>query len=139
MNMATTATKVSYFAMQIPNRAGEASRILTSLAKAGVNLHAFTGFPNGRRSQVDFIPVNPSAFLSAARRMKLRVSKRKAGFVIRGNDQRGALANVLSKLSKAKINVTAVDAVGAGGGRFGAILWVKAEGVNKAAKALHAK
>jgi hypothetical protein len=139
MNMATTATKVSYFAMQIPNRAGEASRILTSLAKAGVNLHAFTGFPNGRRSQVDFIPVNPSAFLAAARRMKLRVSKRKAGFVIRGNDQRGALANVLSKLSKAKINVTAVDAVGAGGGRFGAILWVKAEGVNKAAKALHAK
>ena len=137
--MATTATKVSYFAMQIPNRAGEASRILTSLAKASVNLHAFTGFPNGRHSQVDFFPVNPSAFLAAARRMKLRVSKRKAGFVIRGNDQRGALANVLSKLSKAKINVTAVDAVGAGGGRFGAILWVKAEDVNKAAKALHAK
>lgn len=137
--MATTAKKVIYFALQIPNRVGEASRILTSLAKSGVNLHAFTGFPNGRRSQADFIPVIPSSFLSAARRMKLRVSKRKSGFVIRGNDQRGALANVLSKLSKAKINVTAVDAVGAGSGRFGAILWVKAKDVNKAAKALHAK
>lgn len=136
--MATTAKKVSYFAMQIPNRAGEASRILTSLAKAGINLHAFTGFPNGRRSQLDFIPVNLSRFQKAARRMKLRVSKRKTGFVIRGNDQQGALANVLSKLSQAKINVTAVDAVGAGNGRFGAILWVKAKDVNKAAKALRA-
>src|SRR3989338_4393653 len=54
MNMAT-AQKVSYFAMQIPNRAGEAGRILTGLAKSGVNLLAFTGFPHGNRSQVDFI------------------------------------------------------------------------------------
>ncbi len=56
------AQKVSYFAMQIPNRPGEAGRILSGLAKAGVNLLAFTGFPNGRNSQVDFIPANPTTF-----------------------------------------------------------------------------
>jgi hypothetical protein len=50
----------------------------------------------------------------------------------------GAIAKVTSKLARAKINVTAVDAVSAGGGRLGAILWVKQKGVNRAARALGA-
>ena len=133
-----TAQKVSYFAMQVPNRAGEAGRILSGLAKAGVNLLAFTGFPNGNRSQVDFIPANPSTFLAVARGMKLRLRGRKTGFLVRGGDQRGAIAKVMSKLARAKINVTAVDAVCAGAGRFGAILWVKQKDVNRAARALGA-
>ena len=133
-----TAQKVSYFAMQIPNRAGEAGRILSGLAKAGVNLLAFTGFPSGRNSQVDFIPANPATFLAVARGMKLRLRGKKTGFLIRGSDQRGAIARVMSKLARAKINVTAVDAVGAGAGRFGAILWVKQKDVTRAARVLGA-
>jgi hypothetical protein len=137
MKMAT-AKKVSYFAMQIPNRTGEAGRILAGLAKAGVNLLAFTGFPAGQSSQADFVPVNPKTFLAAARRMKLRLRGKKTGFLIRGNDQRGAIAGVLAKLAKARINVTAVDAVCAGSGRFGAILWVKQKDVSRASRALGA-
>jgi hypothetical protein len=137
MNMAT-AQKVSYFAMQVPNRVGEAGRILAGLAKAGINLLAFTGFPSGRRSQMDFIPANAATFLAVARGMKLRLRSKKTGFLIRGRDQRGAIARIMSKLAVAKINVTAVDAVCAGGGRFGAILWVKQKDVNRAARALGA-
>ncbi len=133
-----TAQKVSYFAMQIPNRAGEAGRILAGLAKAGINLLAFTGFPNGRRSQMDFIPANTTTFLAVARGMKLRLRDKKTGFLIRGKDQRGAIAKVMSKLATVKINVTAVDAVCAGGGRFGAILWVRQRDVSRAARALGA-
>ena len=133
-----TAKKVSYFAMQIPNRPGEAGRTLAALAKYGINLLAFTGFPDGHRSQVDFVPANPASFLSAARRLKLRLRAKKTGFLIRGNDKRGAIAGVLSKLAKSRINVTAVDAVCAGGGRFGAILWVKQKDVSRAARALNA-
>ena len=132
------AQKVSYFAMQVPNRAGEAGRILAGLAKAGINLLAFTGFPNGRRSQMDFIPANATTFLAVARGMKLRLRDRKTAFLIRGTDQRGAIARITSKLATAKINVTAVDAVCAGAGRFGAILWVKQKDVNRAARALGA-
>jgi len=132
------AQKVSYFAMQVPNRPGEAGRILAGLAKAGINLLAFTGFPNGRRSQMDFIPANPATFLAVARGMKLRLRDRKTAFLIRGTDQRGAIARITSKLATAKINVTAVDAVCAGAGRFGAILWVKQKDVNRAARALGA-
>ena len=132
------AQKVSYFAMQIPNRAGEAGRILTGLAKAGVNLLAFTGFPNGRRSQVDFMPANPATFLAVARGMKLKLRGKKTGFLIRGKDRRGAIAGVMAMLARSGINVTAVDAVSAGSGRFGAILWVKQKDVNRAVRALGA-
>ncbi len=132
------AQKVSYFAMQIPNRPGEAARILAGLAKVGVNLLAFTGFPSGRSSQVDFVPADPETFQAVARGMKLKLRGKKTGFLVRGGDRRGAIARVMARLARAKINVTAVDAVGAGGGRFGAILWVKQKDVSRAARALNA-
>jgi len=50
----------------------------------------------------------------------------------------GALAGVLGRLASAKVNVTAVTGLCAGMGRYGAILWVKARDVNKAAGALGA-
>ena len=59
--------KVDYFAMQVPNHAGEAHTMLAHLRKARVNLLAFTGFPNGRGSQMDFVPANSAAFRQAAK------------------------------------------------------------------------
>jgi hypothetical protein len=44
----------------------------------------------------------------------------------------------VSKLADAGVNITALDAVAAGEGRYGAILWVKPAEVRKAAKALGA-
>jgi hypothetical protein len=49
-----------------------------------------------------------------------------------------AIAKLMTKLAHAKINVTAVDAVTAGAGRFGAILWVKQKDVTRAARVLGA-
>jgi len=48
------------------------------------------------------------------------------------------VAEVLKRLADAKINVTALDAVCTGGGRYGAILWVKPASFEAAAKALGA-
>ena len=52
------ARKVDYFAMKIPNRAGEAARLLKAMGKAGVNLLAFTGFspPVAARRLILFRP-----------------------------------------------------------------------------------
>ena len=80
----------------------------------------------------------PTSFLAVARGMKLRLRDKKSGFLIRGKDQRGAIAVFMAKLARAKINVTAVDAVCAGAGRFGAILWVKQKDLVRAARVLGA-
>ena len=134
--MAESIRRVDYFYLTAPNKPGEGAKALATLREAGVNLLAFSGFPSGRRSQLDFVPEDPAAFRKVARKAGWKLSPRKTGFLIEGEDQGGALLNVVSRLADAKINVTAVDAVCAGQGRYGAILWVKSPDVRKAAKAL---
>lgn len=136
--MAQTLRKVDYFYVQTPNAAGEAARIFSALRHAGVSLLAYSGFPSGRRSQQDFVPADSIRFTTAMKKLKLKLSRKKTGFLLEGDDKVGALTNVLSKLAKTKINVTALDAVAAGKGRFGAIFWVKPRDVARAAKLLGA-
>ena len=61
--MADTVRKVAYFVMEVSDKPGEAARVLEVLAEAGVNLLAFSGFPRGRKSQLDIIPEDASGFL----------------------------------------------------------------------------
>ncbi len=58
----------------------------------------------------------------------------KKGFLIYGDDRVGVVAELLEKLTQAKINVTATQAVIAGADRFGMILWVKSPDVRRASK-----
>jgi hypothetical protein len=136
--MAETIRKVDYFVMDVPNKPGEAAKALEAVAAWGVNLLAFSGFPSGRRAQIDFIPEDATVFTAAAKQVKLKVKRKKTGFLVQGDDRPGAVAGIMKRLSDAKINVTAIDAVSAGAGRYGAILWVQPRDVNKAAKALGA-
>lgn len=133
-----TIRRVEYFYIQVPDKPGEGARALAALRQAGVNLLAYSGFPAGKRAQLDFIPENPEAFKQAARQAKWKVKGPKRGFLIQGDDRVGACAEVLDKLAAAKIDVTAMDAVVAGMGRWGAILWVKSGAFKKAAQILGA-
>lgn len=136
--MADTIRLVEYFYITASDKPGEGARALNVLKEAGVNLLAFSGFPQGRRAQLDFIPADPAAFKAAAKRAKWKVVGPKRGFLAQGEDRVGAVAELLERLSAAKINVTAVDAVSAEGGRCSAILWVAPKDVKKAAALLGA-
>ena len=137
--MSDTIRKVDYFYTMVPNRAGQAAAILAGLADAGVDLLAFSGFPSGRRSQLDLVPADSAKLKRAAKKLGIALSARKSGFLVRGTDRVGALKRVVGTLAKARINITAIDAVTAGKGRYGAIFWVKAASVAKAAKLLRAR
>lgn len=134
--MPESIRQVDYFYIQTPNKPGEAARALAAIKDAGVNLLAFSGFPSGRRAQLDFIPADSAEFVKAARKAGLKLSPRKSGFFLQGEDRVGAVADVLTKLAAAGINVTAIDAVCGGAGRYGAIFWVKPPDRRRAAKAL---
>ena len=136
--MADRVRKVDYFYVMVPNTAGQGSKILAGLAAAGVNLLAFSGFPSGGKGQIDLVPESSGKLRRAARK-KLKLSKKKTGFLLQGKDRVGAMTKPLATLAKAKINVTAMDAVVSGKGRFAAIFWVKPKNVAKAAKLLHAR
>jgi hypothetical protein len=137
--MADTIRKTDYFAIQVPNRPGAGARMLAGLKAEGVNLIAFTGFPNGKTAQVDLVPERTAALRRAAKKLKLRLGKRKTCFVVRGDDRVGALSNLMQRLAAARINVTALDAVIAGKGRYGAVFWVKPQNVARTSRLLRAR
>lgn len=134
--MADTIRKIDYFYIETPNKPGEGAKVLAALREAGVNLLAFSGFPVGRKAQIDFIPEDTAVFKAAAKKAGLKLSPKKTGFLIQGDDRPGAIAEIVEKLAAANINITAMDAVSAGAGRYGAIMWVKAPDIRKAAKVL---
>jgi len=136
--MADTVQRVDYFYVQVPNKPGEGARYLDALREAGINLLAFSGFPEGRGAQLDFVPTDATAFRGFARRSKWKITGPKRAFLLGGEDRVGVIGEMLGKLAAARINVIAVDAVCAGAGRYGAILWVAARDYNRAATLLGA-
>jgi hypothetical protein len=136
--MPDTVRLVEYFYVMAPQKPGVGAALLAELQQAGVNLLAFSGFPSGRGAQVDFIPEDPAAFRVAARKAKWKVTGPKRALLITGDDRAGVVAEIMRRLADAKINVTAIDAVCAGAGRYGAILWVAPRDVTRAARALGA-
>jgi hypothetical protein len=134
--MADYIRLAQYFKMTVQDKAGVGAHTLALLQAAGLNLQAFSGFPRNRRAQLDFVVSDSVAFKAAAKQVKLKVQGPKACFLVEGEDRPGAGAELMARLAQAKVNVTALQAVGAGEGRYGAVLWVKPRDVKKAAKAL---
>lgn len=138
--MADRVRKVNYCYAKVSARAGQGAAVLDEIQKAGVNLLAFSGFPiGGGKAQLDLIAENMAGVRRVARKNGWRLSKTKKAFLIQGDDRVGACQRQLQKLADQKINVTAVDAVVAGKGRWAAILWVKPQAYARAARALRAK
>jgi hypothetical protein len=138
--MADRVRKVSYCYVKASARAGQGAAVLGELSDAGVNLLAFSGFPTGGgKAQLDLVTENVAAVRRAARKHGWRLSKTKRGFLVQGDDRVGAVHRHLQKLADEKINVTAADAVAAGKGRYGMILWVRPKDYARAARVLRAK
>ncbi|MGD8362223.1 MAG: hypothetical protein PVJ04_12425 [Gemmatimonadota bacterium] len=138
--MADRVRKVKYCYVTVPSRAGQGARVLDELRDAGVNLIAFSGFPGKKRaSQLDLVTEDMPAVRRVARQNGWRLSKIKKGFHIQGSDKAGAVARHVDKLAEAKINVVAADAIAAGKGRFGMVLWVRPKDYTRAARILRAK
>jgi len=136
--MSETIKVAQYFYLDAPDRPGEAARLLGVLQEEGVNLLALSGFPSGRRAQVDLVPEDPARLRAVARRQRWKLTGPKKVLLITGEDRIGALVGVAEKLAGAKINIVATQAVATGPGVFGAILWVAPADVRRATNVLGA-
>jgi hypothetical protein len=137
--MADIVRRIEYYYTEVPDRPGAGAKVLNALKEARVNLLAYTGFPTtDGHSQLDFVPTNQRSFLAAARRAGIKLVGPKTAFLIQGEDRVGALADILTKLAEARINVTALHAIAAGRRRYGAILWVKPRNIARVAEVLGA-
>ena len=135
-----SARKVRYCHVTVPNRTGQGSIVLSALTDANVNLLAYSGFPaRSGKAQLDLVATSLTPIRKIGRKQGWKMSGAKKGFLIHGKDRPGAVARQMQRLAERKINVTAADAVSAGKGQYGMILWVKERDYAKAARALKAK
>jgi len=95
--MPDTIRVVDYFYLMVPDKPGEGARVLNVLRDAGVNLLAFSGVPEGRRTQLDFFPADSAAFKQAAKQAKWKIAGPKRGFLLQGDDRVGAVAELLER------------------------------------------
>jgi hypothetical protein len=138
--MADRVRKVNYCYAKVASRAGQGAKMLAELNDEDLSLLAFSGFPaGGGKAQLDFVTDDMPGLRRVARKNGWRLSKPKKGFLVQGNDDAGVVYKHVRKLADKKINVTAADAVCAGKGRYGMILWVKPKDYARAARALKAR
>jgi hypothetical protein len=114
------------------DRTLHAAEIVASLTESGIDLLAFSEFPRGPgKLQVDLITKSGRSLETVAEEMGWKLSQRKPVFLIQGEDRPNAIGRILNRLAGADIRVTAMQAVAAGAGRFGALLWVEAPEVER--------
>lgn len=137
--MAKEIRPVDYHCLLVRGGGAAAAGILGDLTESGVSLLAFSAVTlNETVTQLDLIPDDIDALEDIAFRLHLTLGDRQTGFLIRGLDRPIAITEILRSLEEQHITVTAVQAVSAGAGRFGALVRVHPADFERASNILGA-
>jgi hypothetical protein len=132
-----TVRQVTHFTLEIEDAVGSGARVLESLR--GVNLIAVWGYSMGSgKATLEIAPEDGDAFVAAAKAANIAVGAQSTVLYLTGDDRPGTIADSLGKLAAVGISVGAAQGIADGGGHFGAIIYVAAGDVAKAASALGA-
>jgi hypothetical protein len=129
-----TAKRMTYFKTQIEDKPGALLALTIALEENNLGLVGLKGVAQGRHGDVLVVPKNPEKLRTAWKTNGALIEEGTL-FFLSGTDSTGALVSSLEALTKAGVNIVAVEA-GAVGTRFGAFLWVAPGDVEKAAQVL---
>jgi hypothetical protein len=135
--MAHSIRRVEYFYTSVRDRPGEAYKLLAQLAEMGLNLLAFTAVPVGPlHTQLTLFPEDGGKMLATAQRAGFTIDGPHTAFLVQGDDELGALAEIHQKLFQAGVNVYASSGVTDGRGSFGYVVYLRPEDMPTAEEAL---
>jgi hypothetical protein len=137
--VAFTIRSVEYYYANVRDELGAAYRFLSQLAELGIDLLAFTAVPSGPAlAQFTLVPGDTRKLVAQASAAGLPLDGPYHAFLVQGDDELGALANVHERLVKAGIDIFASSGVSDGRGAFGYLIYVREDQFEKAATAIGA-
>ena len=137
--MADDVRSLDHYTLDIEDKLGTGARVLAALRDNDVDLLAFWGYSTAPgKATLELLPVDADGFLAAAKAAGFASLRTSRVFYVTGSDRPGTIAEKLKQLSDAGVSVVAAQGVSDSAGRFGAVIYVKPEDVQRAGTALNA-
>ena len=131
------AKRLAYFKANIDDKPGALLALTKDLKGKKLDLIALKGVAQAGQGEILVIAKSPDKLRDAWKASGALVEEG-TGFFLSGTDTTGALVTSLDAIAKAGVNLVATEAL-AVGGKFGAVIWVSPEDLDKTAQALGAK
>ena len=135
--MALQFRKVEYYNITVQGHITEGSKLLTTIADAGVDFLAYKAIPlDPKRTQFTLFPIDGSKMTAGAIKAGLKLDGPYSAVIITGDEKPGALAEIYRKLFQAGIQVEESSGIAHINGGYGVVLYLQQEDCDKAMAAL---
>ncbi len=128
---------VEYYNITVADQVADGSRLLSQLARAGVDLLAYQAVPVGPRStRFTLFPTEGSKLTEGARKAGSEVDGPHSALLVKGGEEPGALAGIFEQLAQANIPVRESCGIADINGGYGVVLYLEPENGERAVAAL---
>ncbi|MEW5873329.1 MAG: hypothetical protein AB1894_28980 [Chloroflexota bacterium] len=117
--------KVEYYNIAVQGNIAEGSKLLTTIADAGVDFLAYKAVPlEQNRTQFTLFPKESSKMTAGAKQAGLQLDGPYSAVIITGGEKPGALADIYRKLSQAGIQIEESSGIAHINGGYGVVLYL---------------
>ena len=135
--MALVILQVEYYNIMVEGQITHASQLLSTIAGAGVDFHAFKAIPaSPNRTQFSLFAKDSAKMIAGAEQSGLALDGPYAALLIKGDEEAGALADIYKKLAQAGIQVDEACGIADVNAGYGVLLYLKQEECGKAMRVL---
>ena len=135
--MAFNIQKADYFNTSVKDQPSEAYKLLNMLAERGIKLLAFTAVPTcPMHAQLTIFPDDSAKMQKEAERVGMTLDGPHPAFMVQGDNDLEALADIHMKLFDENINIYASSGVSDGSGCFGYVIYIKPDEFKRSSETL---
>ena len=131
--MALDILQVEYYNITVEGQITKASKLLSTIADAGVDFHAFKAIPvMSNQTQFTLFAKDSAKMTDGAKRSGLELDGPYSSLLIKGDEKAGALADIYKKISQAGIQVNEAYGIADINAGYGVILYLSQEDCDRA-------
>ena len=131
--MALEILQVEYYNITVEDQITSASKLLSTIAGAGVDFHAFKAIPvKSNQTQFTLFAKDSAKMTDGAKKAGLALDGPYPALLIKGDEESGALADIYKRLSQTGIQVEEACGIADINAGYGVILYLTQEDCNTA-------